>query len=296
MKREIILSLSVLLAACSQQEQTAVEIRPDEIDGHARVISRFAPPAPVAAAPTASPTGGLFRQKQPRQVTLPPAPLPAKPVDAAAELPALPQSIQTAPKPVPAMEKQVTPPAEVKRSSLFSQKQPTVAPQQPAIKETPAPAATIKPEPVTPPAAQLPAPAPKTTESTGIVQQKQPEIAAPAPKPEAVAPRTTPVQQTQPKVATPPPAPKPVTVTPRTTPVQQTQPKVSTPPPAPKPATTLPAVPQMLTKPASPAAPVRSTTTPVQQKQPNVSAPNPASLRSFPVMPGARSGRRVSAN
>ena len=270
MKREIILSLSVLLAACSQQEQTAVEIRPDEIDGHARVISRFAPPAPVAAAPTASPTGGLFRQKQPRHVTLPPAPLPAKPVDAAAELPALPQSIQTAPKPIPAIEKQVTPPAEVKRSSLFSQKQPTVAPQQPAIKETPAPAATIKPEPVTPPAAQLPAPAPKTTESTGIVQQKQPEIAAPAPKPEAVAPRTTPVQQTQPKVATPPPAPKPTT--------------------------TLPAVPQMLTKPASSAAPVRSTTTPVQQKQPNVSAPNPASLRSFPVMPGARSGRRVSAN
>ena len=137
MKREIILSLSVLLAACSQQEQTAVEIRPDEIDGHARVISRFAPPAPVAAAPTASPTGGLFRQKQPRQVTLPPAPLPAKPVDAAAELPALPQSIQTAPKPVPAMEKQVTPPAEVKRSSLFSQKQPTVAPQQPAIPQKP---------------------------------------------------------------------------------------------------------------------------------------------------------------
>lgn len=197
MKKEILLGLTAAaLVSCSQTEQMASEIRPDQVDGHARIITRYQPVATPAPKPAPKP---ILRQQQrptPPPATMPPAPLPPVPEEIAAPAEPVVKSLPT-PKP------QILAPAQPAGTTVspIAQKQPVVA--------TPAPA-------------PKPAPAP-------VVTQKQPVVATPAPKP-APAPS---VAQQQPRVATQPatltPKPEVKTPMPKTTTVEQRQPSVSSP-------------------------------------------------------------------
>ncbi len=72
----IISIATAMLSSCmmQQEQQVRAEIRPDEIDGHARVVRRYASPAPEVQPK--EPRKTLFRQNHPGQVTLPRLPCP----------------------------------------------------------------------------------------------------------------------------------------------------------------------------------------------------------------------------
>lgn len=221
MKKEILLGLTAAaLVSCSQTEQMASEIRPDQVDGHARIITRYQPVATPAPKPAPKP---ILRQQQrptPPPATMPPAPLPPVPEEIAAPAEPVVKSLPT-PKP------QILAPAQPAGTTVspIAQKQPVVAEPAPAPKPAPAPVVTQKqPVVATPAPAPKPAPAP-------VVTQKQPVVATPAPAPKpAPAPS---VAQQQPRVATQPatltPKPEVKTPTPKTTTVEQRQPSVSSP-------------------------------------------------------------------
>lgn len=118
MKKEILLGLTaVAFVSCSQTEQMASEIRPDQIDGHARVITRFQPAATPAPKPAPKP---LLRQPPP--ATMPPAPLPPVPEEIAAP-------VAPVMKPTPAPEPQIIAPTQPAKPTIspVAQKQPVVA-------------------------------------------------------------------------------------------------------------------------------------------------------------------------
>lgn len=192
MKKQLAFGASaIVLAACSSVE----EIKPDEIDGHARIIRNTPTVVAPAYTPVVPPAPAVVHQQQP---AAPVAPQP-KPRYIAPPLPPTPPAVtrtQATPQPV------VTPPAPrpVPAARGVSQNQPTIT-TPPAPRPARRTRAASQNQPVVNEHASGSLPAVSESLVDHRATQPQKPMVQPKPKPAPVA--TPSMQQRQPNVSAP---------------------------------------------------------------------------------------------